>query len=54
MNSVKYAIVYYNTIVKRDVIVYKSSNYDLVCKVYESRFMNDDFMTFRIVIKYEN
>ena len=51
---IKYAIVYYNTIVKRDVTVYKSSNYNLVCKVYENQFMNDEFMTFRIVIKNEN
>lgn len=49
----KYAIVYYNEFVKRDVIVFKSSNYDLVNKIYTMKYKGDLLTNFRIVIKIE-
>lgn len=49
----KYAIVYYNEIVKRDVVVFKSTNYDLVTKIYMEKYYNDLLTNFRIVIKIE-
>lgn len=49
----KYAIVYYNEIVKRDVVVFKSANYDLVTKIYMEKYYNDLLTNFRIVIKIE-
>ena len=45
-----YAIVYYNTFVKRDVVVFKNSDFDLVSKIFEMKYKNDSLMTFRIII----
>lgn len=50
----KYAIVYYNEIVKRDVVVFKHSNFDLVQKIYMMKYYGDLLTNFRFVIKIEN
>lgn len=49
----KYAIVYYNKFVKRDVVVFKSSNFDLVNKIYLMKYCGDLFTEFRLVIKID-
>lgn len=47
----EYAIVYYNKFVKRDVIVFKNSNYDIVNKIYLMKYCGDLLTDFRLVIK---
>ena len=49
----KYAIVYYNEFVKRDVVVFKSSNFDLVNKIYLMNYCGDLLTEFRLVIKID-
>ena len=51
---ITYEIVFYNEIIKRDVVVFKSPNFDLVNKIYLMKYKDDLLMTFRFVIKIEN
>ena len=44
-----YAIIYYNDFVKNNVIVYASSVYEQVEKMYNMKYKDDDFTEFKIV-----
>ena len=44
-----YAIIYYNDFVKNNVIVYASSVYEQVEKMYNMKYKDNDFTKFKIV-----
>lgn len=44
-----YAIIYYNDFVKNNVIVYASSVYEQVEKMYNMKYKDNEFTEFKIV-----
>lgn len=44
-----YGIIYYNEKIQDNVIVYASSNFDMVYKMYVQKYQDNDFHDFKIV-----
>ena len=44
-----YAIIYYNETIQNNVIVFASSVFDIVYKMYVQKYQDCDFHDFRIV-----
>jgi hypothetical protein len=44
-----YAIIYYNEIIKDNIVVYASSVYSMVEKMYNMKYKDNDFHDFKIV-----
>jgi hypothetical protein len=44
-----YAIIYYNETIQNNVIVFASSVFDVVYKMYVQKYQDCDFHDFRIV-----
>ena len=44
-----YGIIYFNEQIQNNVIVYASSNFDIVYKMYVQKYQDCDFHEFRIV-----
>ena len=44
-----YAIIYYNETIQNNVIVFASSVFDVVYKIYVQKYQDCDFHDFRIV-----
>ena len=43
-----YGIIYYNEQIQNNVVVYASSNYDVVYKMYVQKYQDCDFHNFKI------